>query len=127
MSANRRPLTWLSLVVCLVLASQAWAEPRNPSGDEFRRSMHPEERRQMREQMREHWRHASPEDYREWRRHRPPENGSMSPEMQQRREARREALRQLPPEERQRLREEMRQRRAAGDPGRPDRPHGQFR
>lgn len=53
-------------------------------------AMEPEQRRMMRDEMREHWRQMPPED------------------RQRLREDRRERWQQMPPEDRQRLREEMR-------------------
>lgn len=82
------------------------------------RQLPPEERRQMREQMRDHWQQQPREERDAWRErareHWREREGDARRDW---REApggsdggRREAFRQLPPEERQRLREEMRYR-----------------
>lgn len=62
----------------------------------------PDERRQMRQEMREHWQQLAPEDRQRFR---------------QERQERREAFQQMPAEDRSRLRDELRGRRdGAGGP-----------
>jgi hypothetical protein len=56
----------------------------------------PEQHRQMRQEMREHWRQMPSDDRQRWR------------------EANRERWQQMPPEDRQRMRDEMRVRRGEG-------------
>lgn len=70
----------------------------------------PDQRRQMRQEMREHWQRMPPEQRARFR------------------EERRERLQQMPPEDRQRLREEMRGRREDfGGQGQGQRGGGNFR
>ena len=65
----------------------------------------PEQRRQMRQQMREYWQQLPPEERRE----------------------RRESFRQMPPEDRSRMRDELRERRNAWDGGGHEHHGGGFR
>lgn len=64
------------------------------------RDLPPDERRQMRQQMREHWQQMPPEERQRFR---------------QERQERRESFQQMAPDDRSRLREELRGRR--DDPG----------
>ena len=59
----------------------------------------PDERRQMRQEMRQHWQQLPPEERQRFR---------------QERQERREAIHLMPPEDRSRLREELRGRRDSG-------------
>ena len=81
-------------VFCLIGSAGLHAQPGW-------RDLPPEERRQMRQQMREHWLQ---------------ESGQAAGESGPR-------WRDLPPEERRRLRREMRERSPELPPGPPDRPH----
>lgn len=102
-----RFLIHLSLLLSL-LCSQAgvWAQGRW-------QDLPPDERRQLRQQMREHWQQMPPEDRQRFRQER------------QERLERREAFQQMAPEDRSRLRDELRGRRheelgrdAVGEPRR---------
>lgn len=71
----------------------------------------PDQRREIRQQMREHWQQM-PQEERQERRER----------FREERRERHEAFRQMPQEDRSRMREELRGRREAWEGGRP--PHG---
>ncbi|RIX46165.1 MAG: periplasmic heavy metal sensor [Rhodocyclales bacterium GT-UBC] len=80
--------------LCLLLGlfgalGSAWAQGRW-------HDLPPDERRQLRQQMREHWQQMPPEDKQRFR---------------QERQERREAFQQMAPEDRSRLRDELRGRR----------------
>ena len=62
----------------------------------------PDERRQMRQEMRQHWQQLPPEERQRFR---------------QERQERREAFQQMPPEDRSRLRDELRGQRNGGGGG----------
>jgi uncharacterized membrane protein len=80
------------------LAGPVRAQPvRGPGQAVFLAQLEPEQRRMMRDQMREHWQQMPPED------------------RQRIREAQRERWQQMPSDDRQRMREEMR---AGGREGR---------
>lgn len=81
-----RPLLFLLM---LAASSSSWAFPPEGGERDERPRFSPEQRRQMREQMREHWL-------------------SLTPEEREAHRARREAFHRLSPEERDRLREDMR-------------------
>ncbi len=88
----KRPLLF-SLLLALNLVgsvgSVAWAQGGW-------RDLPPDERRQMRQQMRDHWQQM------------PPEQRQLIREERRERRERHEAFQQMPPEDRYRLREEMR-------------------
>jgi Protein of unknown function (DUF3106) len=91
------PLRAAALTLLLagpVLPAAAAGERALPSG--LLVQLTPEQHRQMRQEMREHWRQMPPED------------------RQYMREANRERWQQMPPEDRQRMRDEMRARRGEG-------------
>lgn len=90
-----------SIVRGLVLAAGLWVVGSLPA--EARPPVPFEERQQMREQMREHWRQMPPE------------------QRYERREEYRERWQQMPYDERQRMREEMREHRGGRHGGRHDR------
>lgn len=66
----------------------------------------PEQRREMRQQMREHWQQMPPEERQEQRER-----------FREQRQERREAFQQMPPEDRSRMRDELRGRREGFDGG----------
>lgn len=91
------PLRAVALAVLLagpVLPTAVAGERVPPAG--WLVQLTPEQHRQMRQEMREHWRQVPPED------------------RQRMREANRERWQQMPPEDRQRMRDEMRGRRGEG-------------
>ena len=91
------PLRAVALAVLLagpVLPTAVAGERVPPAG--WLVQLTPEQHRQMRQEMREHWRQVPPED------------------RQRMREANRERWQQMPPEDRQRMRDEMRARRGEG-------------
>lgn len=89
-----RAATLCLLLAGLALPVAAAAERALPPG--LLVQMTPDQHRQMRQEMREHWRQVPPED------------------RQRMREANRERWQQMPPEDRQRMRDEMRARRGEG-------------
>jgi hypothetical protein len=107
---NRRFL--LAILLLLGLAGSlgsAWAQGAW-------RDLPPDERRQMRQQMRDHWQQMPPEDRERFRQERQ--------ERQLERQQKREAFQQMAPEDRSRLRNELRDRRQdfSNDFGPPPRP-----
>jgi hypothetical protein len=94
-SGGRRWLATGFGVVCLVLgvAGAAWADPP-PEGKSWR-NLSPEERAQLREQMREEWRRLSPEE---------------REALRQRQQNAQRQLQQMSPEERAHLRDTLRRR-----------------
>jgi hypothetical protein len=80
----------------------------------------PEQHRQMRQEMREHWRQMPPDD-RQYRREGNRERWQQMPpdDRQYRHEGNRERWQQMPPDDRQRMRDEMRARRGEGGGGGP--------
>lgn len=85
----------LLLLSLLGSAGSVWAQG-------YWRELPPDERRQMRQQMREHWRELPPEDRQRWR---------------EQRQERRESFQQMAPDDRSRLRDELRSRRESPDGG----------
>lgn len=88
----------LLLVLLLLLSlfgsvGSAWAQG-------YWRELPPDERRQMRQQMREHWRALPPEEQQRWR---------------EERQERRDDFRRMAPDDRSRLRDELRRRRGPED------------
>ncbi len=93
---KRRPLLQILLLLSLLgSAGGVWAQG-------YWRELPPDERRQMRQQMREHWRELPPEDRQRWR---------------EERQERRDRFQQMAPDDRSRLRDELRSRRENPDGG----------
>lgn len=98
----RLPLIWLCL---LSMAGSALAQPAW-------RDLPPEERRQLRQQMREHWaREQGREQGREKEQERGGDSQSSAPLQELSPEENRRRWHDIPPEERHRLREELRKQR----------------
>ena len=77
--------------------------------------MPPDQRRQMRQEMREQWRAVPPDERHRLHEERSERWQQMPPEDRQRmREGNRERWQPMPPEDRQRMRDEMRARRGEG-------------
>ena len=88
------------LLPLLLLLLSLFGLVGNASAQAYWREVPPDERRQMRQQMREHWRTLPPEEQQRLR---------------DERQERRENFRRMAPDDRSRLRDELRSRRSPDD------------